>query len=175
MPSAINQLVVAEAAKRLRGMSHAILVDFTGMSAQQADTLRAKLGEQGATMMIVRNTLATLALRQLEMLEVAALIDGPTAFIHGGDDPVALAKTVAAWSKAEGVLKVRGGMVAGRAVDAAGVAALATLPPLPVVQALFVGALASPMTALMGTLNGVMRGFVGVLAARADQQGADAD
>ncbi|MFC1805929.1 50S ribosomal protein L10 [Planctomycetota bacterium] len=175
MPSAINKLMVTELAKRLHDMSHAVLVDHTGLSAQQADTLRAKLGEQGAHMIVVRNSLVVLALRQLELLDVAELVDGPTAFIFGGDDPVALAKMVLAWSKAEKVLEVRGGMVEGRAVDANGVRALAALPPVDVLRAQLAGALAAPMSAFVGTLGAVMRDFVGVLNARTDQQGESQD
>jgi len=170
MPSTINQLVVAELATRFREMRHAILVDFTGLRALQADRLRAALGERGAGMLVVKNTLAVLALRQLELLDVADLIDGPTAFIHGGDDPAALAKMVLAWSKAESVLTVRGGMLDGEAIDAGGVAALAALPPLGVLRAQAVGAMAAPLSGFVGVLNAVPRSFACVVKAIAEKQ-----
>ena len=169
MPSTINQLIVAELATRFRQMAHAVLVDFTGVSAQQANALRAKLGEQGAQMVVVKNSLAVLALRQLEMLDVAELVNGPTAFICGGDDPVDLAKMVFGWGKAEGVLQVRGGMVEGRAIDAEGMAAVAAVAPLQVLRAQLAGAIAAPLSGFVGALNGVLRNVVGVLNAIAEK------
>lgn len=172
MPSTINQLVVAEIATRLRAMRHAILVDFTGLSALQADRLRAALGARGAGMLVVKNTLAILALRQLELLDVADLIDGPTAFIHGSGDPAALAKMVLAWSKAENVLTVRGGMLDGEALDTGGVMALAALPSLDVLRAQALGAMAAPLSGFVGVLNAVPRNFACVLKAIAEKQEA---
>jgi len=170
MPSTVNQLVVAELATRFREMRHAVLVDFTGVNALQADRLRAALGERGAGMLVVKNTLAILALRQLEFLDVADLIDGPTAFIHGSGDPAALAKMVLAWSKAEKVLAVRGGMLDGEAVDAEAVMALAALPSLDVLHALVAGAMAAPLSGFAGVLNAVPRDFARVVRAIAEKQ-----
>ena len=116
MPSAINQLIVAELAKRLDSMSHAFLVDFAGVSAPQMDELRSALRAKGANLMVVRNSLAILALRQLEFLEVAELVDGPTAFVHG-DDPVVLSKLLHEWGRKLDGLKVRGGLVEGHVLD----------------------------------------------------------
>jgi large subunit ribosomal protein L10 len=169
MPSAINQLVVAELAKRFHAMPNAILVDFTGLNAPQADELRAGLGRQGAGMMVVKNSLAILALRQLELLEVAELVDGPTAFVYG-DDPVALCKTLQEWGRKVHGLKARGGLVAGRAVDASGVAALAALPPLQVLRAQLVGAIGAPLSGFVGVLQGVLRNFVGAVKAVAEKK-----
>jgi large subunit ribosomal protein L10 len=153
-------------------MRHALIVDFTGVSAQQADDLRAKLGERGSRMFVVRNSLAVLALRQLELLEVSELLSGPCGFIYGGDDPAGLAKMVFEWAKAEKVLTVRGGMLDGRALDAQGVKALAALPPVNVLRAQALGAMAAPLSGLVGALSGVARGLVTVLDAIAEKQGA---
>lgn len=175
MPSRINQLLVNELAQRFDAMNDAVLVDFTGLSARQADALRASLGEMGAGMLVVKNSLTILALRQLERLDVAALVDGPIAFIYGGAGPVVLAKAVVDWSKAHhGVPRLRGAMIAGRALAADGVKALAALPPLEVLRAQVVGMLAAPLSALLTALGGTMRSFVGVLNAQAQAAEKDA-
>lgn len=172
MPSTINHLMVAELATRFHDMPSAILVDYTRLSAQQANELRGLLEEKGATLTIVKNTLAVLALRQLELLDVAELITGPTAVVYGGDDPVLLAKMLVDWGKKNKVLEVRGGMLSGRAIDAAGVKALAGLPPLQVLRAQVIGAIASPLTGFAGVLNAVLRNFVGVVKAIAEKREA---
>ena len=172
MPSTINHLMVAELATRFRGMPSAILVDHTKLSAEQAGELRGVIEKQGATVTVVKNSLAVLALRQLELLDVAELVSGPTAVVYGGDDPVILAKTLLEWGRKNKLLEVRGGMLQGRAIDAAGVKALADLPSLHVLQAQLVGAIASPLSGLVGALHGVLRNFVGVVKAIAEKQQA---
>jgi large subunit ribosomal protein L10 len=169
MPSQINTLVRDELTAAFRGMDHAVLVDYTGMSAQQSDELRAMIGEQGAKMLIVKNSLARLALEDLHLEDVAKLITGPIALVHGGDDPVVLAKAVMDWSKKEKVLKVRGGMVSGQALTAADMGDLAALPGIDVLRAQVVSAIASPLSGLVGALQGVLRNVVGVLKAIAEK------
>lgn len=176
MPSRINQWIVNELAQRLAAMDHALLVDFTGLSAQDADALRARLGEMGAGMLVVKNSLTILALRQLERLDVAGLVDGPTAFIYGGADPVVLAKAVNEWSRGHrGVPKVRGGMIAGRAVGSEAVKTLAALPSLSALRGQVAGLLAAPLSGLLAALGGTMRSFVGVLDAQAQAAHKPAD
>ncbi|MFP4055958.1 MAG: 50S ribosomal protein L10 [Candidatus Brocadiia bacterium] len=171
MPSRINKLQTEELAQRFRGLSHAVVVDFTGLSAPQADELRALLAEHGGTMMVVKNSLAVRALEQLELPDVAALVDGPTAFVTGSDDPVALSKRVMDWSRKARVLKVRGGVVEGKALSAQEVQRLAELPSLDVLRAQAVGAIASPLSGLVGALQAVVRNVAAVLQAIAEKQG----
>jgi large subunit ribosomal protein L10 len=169
MPSQINTLVRDELTATFREMDHAVLVDYTGMSAQQSDELRAMIGQQGAEMLIVKNSLARLALNALHLDDVAELITGPIALVHGSGDPVVLAKAVMDWSKKEKVLKVRGGMVSGKALSAADMSDLAALPSLDVLRAQVVRAIASPLSGLVGALQGVLRNVVGVLKAIAEK------
>ena len=174
MPSFIKMRVVAELATRFRKMRHAILVDFSGLSAGRASALRGALEARGARMLVVKNSLAILALRQLEQLDVAELVDGPTAFIYGGDDPAALAMMVLDWGKKDELLAPRGGMLDGAALGPSRVADLAGLPPLPVLRAQVAGAIASPLTALLGVLQAIPRSLVGVLQAIVDKGQHDA-
>ena len=64
-----------------------------------------------------------------------------------------------------------GAFLGDRAVDENEVKALANLPPADVLQAQVLGALAAPMSGLVGALNGVLAGLVGVFDAREDQMG----
>ena len=174
MPSAIKEMMVAELVDQFRDVSHSVLIDFTGMSAMQANELRAKLGEQGAKVVVVRNSMAVRALQRVGLDKAAELIDGPTAFVHGGDDPVTLSKTLLDWGKANGGLKATGALVEGAAIDAKGVAALAALPPVEMLHGMVVCAIASPLTGIAGVLQSVVRSFVTVVKAigeKADEEG----
>jgi large subunit ribosomal protein L10 len=169
MPSAINQLVVAELASQFRAMPNALVVDFTGMNASQANGLRARLRKEGAGMFIVKNSLAARALNGLGLDAFSKLVAGPTALIYS-NDPVALTKTLRDWGKKERPLKVRGGFVGGQVLGPKGVDALALLPPLNVLRAQVAGAIAAPLAGFVGVLQGILRNLVGVLHAVADQR-----
>jgi len=169
MPSAINRLMVAELAQKFREMPNALLVDFTGLSAAQADALRNRLRDQGGAMIIVKNSLATRALAEVALGAAARLLVGPTAFVYG-DDPVLLTKTIRDWGRKERALPWRGAIVEGEVVDPAGVDAIAELPPLPVLYAMVAGAIASPLTGFLGALQGILRSFVGTVKAIAEKQ-----
>lgn len=169
MPSKINELTVKELTQRLRAMSNAVLVDFTGMKATQADALRAKLREQGARMLVVKNTLAALALSEANLAAARKLLVGPIAFVYG-DDPAALIRTLREWSRKEKLLKWRGAIVEGEVVGPEGVEALASLPPLPVLRAQVIGAIAAPLSSVVGAIQGILRQLIGVIKAAADKR-----
>jgi large subunit ribosomal protein L10 len=173
MPSVINQLTLAELSERLRAMPSAVLVDFTGLKAGQADALRSKLREQGVRMLVVKKSLVARALADQKLAGAARLLVGPTAFVYG-DDPVAITKFLRDWSKKERVLKLRGALVEGEVVGPEAVEALATLPPTLVLRAQVLGAMAAPLSGFVGALQGILRNLVGVVKAIADKQGAPA-
>ncbi|MBM4042488.1 MAG: 50S ribosomal protein L10 [Planctomycetes bacterium] len=171
MPSEINKLTVAELVSRFRATPNAVLVDFTGLKAGQADVLRAKLREQGARMSVVKNSLAKHALTEMGLPSAAKLFVGPVALVSGAD-AASLARFLREWSRKERVLKWSGALVGGEVVGPQGVDAIATLPPLKALQAQAVGAMAAPLSGLLGALQGILRNFAGVVKAIAEKQQA---
>jgi len=98
-----------------------------------------------------------------------ALLQGPTGFVYGGDDPVMLAKALLEYMRKEQAIKLRGGMLGGRALVAQEVQSLAALPPVQVLRGMVVSAIASPLTGFLGALQAIVRQFVGVVKAIADK------
>jgi len=169
MPSAINKLMVAELTRKFREMPSALLVDYTGLSAPEADGLRAKLCEQGGGMMIIKNSLASLALRELKLDALSGLLDGPVAFVYG-EDPVLLTRTVREWRTRQHEMVWRGAVIEGEVVGPDVVGALASMPPLLVLRAQVVGAIAAPLTGFVGALQAVVRNFAAVVKAIAEKK-----
>jgi large subunit ribosomal protein L10 len=89
------------------------------------------------------------------------------AFAFG--DPVKVAKLLMGFAKDTKVLHVRGAVLGGRYVDAAGVSTLSELPSREVLLSQVLGALQSPLAGLMNVLSGPMRGLAQVLKARSEQ------
>jgi large subunit ribosomal protein L10 len=166
-----KERVVAELAERLRSAQTLMVADYRGLSMPEINELRTRLIEAGARFTVVKNTLTKLAAEAAGTKDVLELIEGPTAiaFLDADGDPVAVAKVLNETARARDVLVIRGGILDGALVGDADIKRLATLPPVDVLRAQFVGALSAPMATVVGVFSAPMRDFVGVLRARIDQ------
>src|SRR4029079_2649139 len=91
------------------------------------------------------------------------------AFIDAEGDPAAAAKILNDTARAHDVLVIRGGLLDGDTVSDVEIKRLATLPPADVVRAQFAGAVAAPLTTIVGLFTAPLRDLVGVLEARLTQ------
>jgi len=166
-----KERVVAELAERLRTSETLIVADYRGLTNSEIDGLRSKLLEHGARFAVVKNTLTKLAAEAAGTQQVLELIDGPTAiaFIDAEGDPAAAAKILNDTARAHDVLVIRGGLLEGDTVSDIEIKRLATLPPADVVRAQFAGAVAAPLTTIVGLFTAPLRDLVNVLDARITQ------
>jgi large subunit ribosomal protein L10 len=166
-----KERVVAELAERLRSAETLMVADYRGLSMPEIDELRTRLLEAGARFTVVKNTLTKLAAEQAGTTEVLELIEGPTAiaFLDADGDPVAAAKVLNETARAHDVLVIRGGILEGSVVGDADIKRLATLPPAEVLHAQLVGAVAGPLTMVVGLFTAPLRDLVGVIDARIRQ------
>jgi len=163
MPSKLKTYMLDELRSRFEGVEHCVVVHFSGVSAPEMTQLRSAVRKENGSMMVVKNSIAARALRELGWDDrFVELLDGPVALAYG-EDPATVARAIADWNKKTKKLKLRGGMVSGRAVDEEGVALLATLPPMPVMRAMALGTVAAPLTSFLGVCSEVVRGFVRVI------------
>jgi large subunit ribosomal protein L10 len=92
------------------------------------------------------------------------------AFCFG--DVAASAKALSDFARTSKFLKIRGAFLQGRMLAPEQLAAVANLPPKPVIQAQLLGALQGPSANLVGVLSNPLQTMVAVLQARAQQLGA---
>jgi large subunit ribosomal protein L10 len=163
--------VVAELTERLRTTQTLIVADYRGLTMTEIDGLRTELLKHGARFSVVKNSLTRRAAEAAGVDTLLALLEGPSAiaFLEADGDPVAVAKALADVARTTRVLAVRGGVLEGGPITAADVETLAKLPPADVLRGQLVGALAAPLTTVVGLFAAPMRDFVGVLQARIDQ------
>jgi large subunit ribosomal protein L10 len=166
-----KERIVSELAERLKGSQNLLVADYRGLTMPEIDELRTKLLETGARFSVVKNTLTRLAAEQAGVKDLLELIDGPTAiaFIDAEGDPAAAAKILNDTARAHDVLVIRGGLLEGDTVSDDEIKRLATLPPADVLRAQFVGAVAAPMTTIVGLFTAPLRDLVNVLDARIKQ------
>jgi large subunit ribosomal protein L10 len=166
-----KERVVAQLARRLRETETLMVADYRGLSMPEIDELRSRLLEAGARFTVVKNTLTKLAAEEAGATDVLKLIEGPTAiaFLEADGDPVAVAKVLHETARAHDVLVVRGGLLEGTLVGDEEIRQLATLPPTDVLRAQLAGAVAAPLTTVVGIFAAPLRDLVGILDARIRQ------
>ena len=170
-----KEQVVDELTQRLKAAETLLVADYRGLTMPQIDELRTRLLASGARFTVVKNTLTRRAAEAAGADALLALLDGPSAiaFLAADGDMVAAAKALADSARETRVLEIRGGVMQGRAMTAAEVESLATLPPEDVLRGQVLGAIVAPLTALAGLLNAPLQNLVGLIDARIEQLGGE--
>jgi large subunit ribosomal protein L10 len=138
------------------------LAEYRGLTVEHLNKLRREARDKGVYLHVLKNSLARRAVAGTPFEVAAETMAGP--LIYGfSEDAVAAAKVIADFAKGNDRLVVMGGAHAGRALDAAGVKALAAIPSREVLIAQIAGLLKSPIQRLAG-----------VIAAVAEQKGGSA-
>jgi large subunit ribosomal protein L10 len=131
-----------------------------GLTVNQVSTLRRKVRASQGQMKVVKNRLALRALKGTAFEPLSAHFKEETAIAWTSADPATLAKAIDEFAKDNQGLKIKAGLVDGRAVAAAQVKAIADLPSRPVLVARLLTVLNAPMTRLVTVLKGPHRGVV---------------
>lgn len=122
-----KQQEVEAIATKLRESTTTVVADYRGLNVAQVTLLRKQLREAGVEFQVLKNSLVSRAAASIELSDLDAILTGPTA-VAFGTDAVAPAKILNDFAKKNDALKLKGGVVEGRYVDAAQIKALAELP-----------------------------------------------
>jgi large subunit ribosomal protein L10 len=177
MLKADKERIVAELVERLKSTETLFVADYRGLSVTQIDDLRTKVIEHGARFTVVKNTLTRRAAEEAGAEALLAMLEGPTAiaFIEADGDMVAVAKALADAARTTRVLAIRGGILDGSPIGEEEVKNLATLPPVDVLRGQVMGAIVSPLMAVVGLISAPMRDLIGLIDARIEQLQAQGD
>ena len=168
-----KEAVVEQLTERLKQADTLLVADYRGLTMPQIDGLRSRLLESGARFTVVKNTLTRRAAEAAGSEALLTLLEGPSAiaFLDADGDMVAAAKALADAARETRVLAIRGGVLEGRALTAAEVESLATLPPVDVLRGQVLGAIVAPLTSFAALLNAPLQDLVGLIDARIEQLG----
>lgn len=141
---ATKQQEVDVIAAKLRESTTTVVADYRGLNVAQVTLLRKQLREAGVDFQVLKNSLVSRAAANVELSELDAILTGPTA-VAFSKDAVAPAKIINDFAKKNDALKVKGGVVEGRYVDAAQIKALAELPSREGLLSMLLSVLQAPM------------------------------
>ena len=120
----VKDMVIADIQSRIGDVKDFIVVDCSKVDAITANRWRLALRKQRMSALTVKNSVANNALKRKGVSGLSKVLSGPSTLIWGGDDIVALSRSVAKWAKEIKNFEIKGGTVEGESLDAAAVDAL---------------------------------------------------
>ena len=160
-----NEAAVSMLREQLGDAKTFFLVDYQGLSAGDLGRLRAAVREAGGRILVAKNTLINVVLKEQGIEGFEATLQGPTALVLVGDEVVAPAKAITEFAKAHprDLPRSKGGRLEGSVLGEDALVRIAKLPSKQQIQSQLVGVLAAPLQQLVGLLEGPQRNLVTVM------------
>ena len=148
-----------------------VLAEYRGLTVKEMTDLRAKARKSGVYLRVLKNTIGRRAVSDTPFSGLADHMVGALAY-GMSDDPVAVAKLLAAFAKGNDKLVLKAGAMANQVLSSQEVKKLASMPSRDELIAMLMRTMQAPVTKFVQTLNEVPSKFVRALAAVRDQKAA---
>ena len=119
---------VAEVAEQFKNASSVVVVDYLGITVEEATNLRAELRNAGVQFAVVKNSILSRAAKEAGLEGMDDVFKGPSAVAFSNEDVVAPAKILADFAKKVEALEIKAGVVEGKVSSKEEIEALAKLP-----------------------------------------------
>lgn len=169
MPTVQKANTIEQAKEWYSRSTGVVFTDYRGLKVKEFQTLRKQLRAKGGEIHVIKNTLFRLAAGD----DVAKLTDD----LHNGTTAVAFlyenesegAKVLVDFATASKKLVIKGGYFGGKAFDAKSVEAISKLPTREVLLSQVIGAIAAPLSNLVGVVEALYADPIRVIGAVADK------
>lgn len=169
MPTAEKQKVIEQAKDWYSKSSGVVFADYRGLKVKEIQALRADLRKKGAEIHVLKNTLFRIAAGPDAVSVSDDLHNGTTAYAFVFENEQDVAKALLDYARISKKLVVKGGFFAGKSLSSAQVEQLSQLPPRDVLISQVIGAIAAPLTTLVGTIEALYADPIRVIGAVADK------
>jgi large subunit ribosomal protein L10 len=169
MPTEAKRETIAALREELASHRTMIVSEYRGLTVKEIAEIRRALRKQDVTYRVVKNRLMRIAAEDSVGEALSPLLVGPTA-IAFGDDEAGTAKAVLDATRPYKIVRITGGVLGDRAIDADGVTRLATLPSREVLLAKLAGGIQAPVATLAGLFSAPLRNLGYALAQVAEQK-----
>jgi large subunit ribosomal protein L10 len=166
-----KKAVVAEISAQVAKAKAIVVAEYRGLEVGRMTELRAKARKSGVYLRVLKNTLARRAVEGTPFAALSQHMKGP--LVYGiSPDPVATAKVLNEFAKANEKLVIRAGAMPNAVISAKEVTALALMPSREELLAKLLGTMQAPIVKFVRTLNEVPARFARTLAAVRDKRQA---
>jgi len=155
---------IEELKEKIDRQKIAIFVNFRGIKVKDLTDLRKKLKKADSELKIVKKTLARIAFKDRGLEADVEKLQGEIALVLGYQDVISSAKTVWQFASLNPNLKILGGFLENKLIEAEKIIELAELPDRSELLAKLVGSIASPISNLLNALEYNIKGLLRVLA-----------
>lgn len=171
MPTEAKRETIADLRAQLDASRTVIVSEYRGLKVKEIGEIRRALRKQNVSYRVVKNRLMRIAAQDTAAADaLSPLLVGPTAIAFGTDE-AATARAVLDATRPYRIVKITGGVLGSRTIDADGVTRLASLPSREVLLAEALGAIVAPMSTMAGLFDAPLRDVAGLIAALADKRG----
>jgi large subunit ribosomal protein L10 len=149
--------------EQLAKAQNVFLTGFEKLTVDQDFELRKTIRGAGANYKVIKNRIGEKAGEGIPAGDLLKDLKGMCSVAYTSGDPVALAKALTTYAKANPTFTFKAGMVEGRVIDLAGIQALASLPPKEEIYAKLLYLIQAPAQRLVTVMNGVGRNLAVVV------------
>ena len=153
----LKKAAVAEIKQKLTEAQSVVLVDYRGLTVAEVTELRKQFRAAGVEYAVLKNTLVSIAAKEVGIEGLDSILEGPTALAFGMTDAVAPAKIIAEFAKKNDKLKVKAGILDGAILDVAGVEKLSAIPSREVLIAKVMGSMMSAVSKFVYVLEAIRK------------------
>jgi large subunit ribosomal protein L10 len=123
-----KEKIVEQLQKKLEESTLAIVTEYNRLTVAQMTAFRSELRRSQGEYLIVKNTLARLAIEGSRYSSIKPLLRGTTGWVFGRGDSAPVAKLVVRYAEGMPGLSIKGGVFEGEFLDAVAVKGLSSLP-----------------------------------------------
>jgi large subunit ribosomal protein L10 len=169
MPTAEKAQTIDKAKELYDRSKGVVFTDYRGLKVKEIQQLRANLKAKGGELHVLKNTLFRRAAGDDVQKLPDELHNGPTAVAFIFEDEAGCAKALVDYAHTNKNLTVKGGLFGGKMMTTQEVVRLSKLPPRDVLIAQVIGAIAAPLTQLVGVVEALYADPIRTIGAVADK------
>lgn len=151
----LKEAKVAEIKEKLEKATSVVLSQYQGLTVEEDTVLRKNLREAGVEYKVYKNTLVTLAAKELGLEGIVEYLEGPVAIAFGYEDVTVAARVLNDFAKDHKKLELKAGIVEGVVYDTDKIKQLATIPSKEVLIAKLLGSIKSPIASFARVINAI--------------------
>ena len=174
MPTEAKRETVAELREEIANARTMIVSEYRGLKVKEIAEIRRSLRKQDVSYRVVKNRLMRIAAEDSVGEALSPLLIGPTAIAFGTDEAATAKAVIDATRPYNRIVRITGGVLGDRAIDADAVTRLAALPTREVLLAQAIGAVTGPLAATAALMDAPLRETAALIQALIER-GGDAE